>query len=67
MNQVCAKVDRERMIREIVAALATLEKCSDQEIENVRRFLRWLPGDALQDMRNKHREALEKRMAACPR
>ncbi len=67
MNHVCAKIDRERMIHEIVAALARLEKCSDQEIENVRRFLRWLPDDALQDMRNKHREALEKRTAACPR
>jgi len=48
------------VIREVIAALATLERCSDQEIENVKRFLRWMPDDALVDMRNKHKEALEK-------
>lgn len=60
MNSVYAEVDREKVIREIIAALATLEKCSHQEIENVKRFLRWMSDDALLDMRDKHREALEK-------
>ena len=64
MNSVHAKVDREKVIREISAALATLEKCSDQEIENVKRFLRWMSDDALLDMRSKHREALEKNMSS---
>jgi len=65
MNLVCAKIDREKLILEIIAALATLEKCSGQEIENVKRFLRWMPDVALQDMKEKYREALEKRRDNC--
>ena len=64
MNSVSAKIDREKVIQEIIAALATLEKCSDQEIESVRRFLRWMSDDALQDVRARHMEALEKKIAA---
>ena len=60
MNSVCAKMDREKVIKEIIAMLATLEKCSDQEIENVKRLLRWLPDDVLLGTRDRHREALEK-------
>ena len=52
-------MDREKTIKEIAAALATLEKCSDKEIESVKRFLRWMSDDALHDMRDKHRRALE--------
>jgi len=64
MNLVYAETDREKVIREIIAALATLERCSHQEIENVKRFLRWMSDDALLDMRDKHREALEKNMSS---
>ena len=60
------KMDREKTIREIAAVLATLEKCGDKEIESVKRFLRWLPDDALLDMRDKHKGALEKRIHTCP-
>ena len=55
-------MDREKAIREIAAALATLEKCSQQDIEKVKKFLRWMSDDVLQDTRNKHIEALEKMM-----
>lgn len=58
-----ATIDREKVILEIIAAIATLEKCGDKEIESVKRFLRWMPDNALLDMRDKHREALRKMMA----
>lgn len=52
-------MDRERTIQELVAVLATLEKCSEQDVEKVKRFLRWMSDEALLDMRDKHRKALE--------
>ena len=61
MDSVCAEVDREKVIQEIIAMLATLEKCSYEEVENVKRLLRWLPDNALLGIRDKHREALERR------
>jgi len=61
MGSACA-IDREKTILEIIAMLATLEKCNDQEIESVKRFLRWMSEDALLDMRDKHREILRKKM-----
>ncbi len=51
-------MDREGVIQEIAAVLVALEECSNEELEDVRKFLRWLPDDALQDVRNKHKEAL---------
>lgn len=59
-------MDREKIIREIAAMLATLENSRDEEIETVKRFLRWLPDNELRDIRDKHREALDKRIAARP-
>ena len=55
-------IDREKVILEIIAILATLEKCNDQEIESVKKFLRWMSDDALLDMRDKHREILRGKM-----
>lgn len=54
-------MDRERVIQRITVALATLEKCSVQEIEGVKWFLRWMPDGVLQDIWDKHSEALGKR------
>ena len=51
-------MDRESVIQEIAAVLITIEKCSDEELEHVKKFLRWLPDDALWDVKNKHEEAL---------
>jgi hypothetical protein len=53
------RLDREKTIQEIITALATLEKCSGRDIENVKRFLRWMSDDALRDMKEKHRKALQ--------
>ena len=55
------QMDREKVIQQIVTAMVTLEECSDQDVENVRKFLRWMPDDDLRDMRDKHMEALDKR------
>ncbi len=52
-------MNREKTMQEIVVAIATLEKSSDQEIESVKKFLRWLPDRELQDIRDKHNEALK--------
>jgi len=57
-------MDKEKIIQQIVAAMAILEKCSDQEVEDTKKFLRWMPDDALQDMWDKHMKALEKRTPA---
>ena len=57
-----AEMDREKLIQQIATAMATLEKCTNQDIENAKKFLRWMPDDALKDMRDKHMEALGKRM-----
>ena len=51
-------MDRESVIQEIAAALIALEDCSSEELERVRRFLRWFPDDALQDVKSKHEEAM---------
>lgn len=64
MDSVYTKIDREKVIQEIIMALATLERCSDLEIENVKRFLRWMSDHALLDMLVKHREALGKMIAS---
>ena len=64
MGSVRSDIDREKVIQEIAAMLATLEGCGVDEMESVRRFLRWMPDDALLDMRDKHREALKARMTA---
>lgn len=53
-------MDREKVIVEIAAALSILEKSSSQDIENAKKFLRWMSDDALLDMRNRHREALKR-------
>jgi len=63
MDSVYTKIDREKVIQEIIIALVTLERCSDLEVENVKKFLRWMSDDALLDMLAKHREALDKMMA----
>lgn len=57
-------MDREKLIRDIAAAMAALEKCTVQEVENTKKLLRWMPDDALQDMHSKHMEALKKIMPA---
>ncbi len=57
-------MDREKLIQQIVAAMAALEKCTDQDIENTKKFLRWMSDEALKDMRGKHNQALEKRTPA---
>jgi hypothetical protein len=57
-------MDREKIIRQIAAAMATLEKCSEQDIESTKRFLRWMSDDALTDMWEKHKKALEQRTPA---
>lgn len=62
MSEV-VKLDREKLIQEIAVALSILEKCNADEIKKVKKFLRWMSDDALQDMRNKHMQALEKMTA----
>ena len=57
-------MDKEKIIQQIVTAMVTLEECSDQDVENTRKFLRWMPDEALKDMRNKHMKVLEKRTPA---
>ena len=57
-------MDKEKIIQQIVAAMAILEKCSDQEVEDTKKFLRWMSDDALQDMWSKHMKALEQRTPA---
>lgn len=52
-------MDREKVIQQIATAMATLEKCSDEDIESAKRFLRWMPDEALQDILGKHMKALE--------
>lgn len=64
MDSVCAEVDREKVIQEIIVMLATLEKCSYEEVENVKRLLRWLSDDALLGIRDKHREALKEQQSS---
>ncbi len=54
-------MDREKVIQQIVAAMATLEQCGEQDVENTKRFLRWMPDNALKDMWDKHMKALEKK------
>ncbi len=54
-------MDREKIIQQIVTAMVTLEKCSDEDIENTKKFLRWMPDGALKDMWDKHMKALEER------
>ena len=52
-------MDRERIIQEIVSAIATLEEwCGDNQTESVKRFLRWFSDDALHDIGTKHQQAL---------
>lgn len=53
-------MNREKLIKDIAAALATLENCSPREIEDTKKFLRWMPDHALKDMRDKHVKALER-------
>ena len=57
-------MDREKIIQQIVTAMVTLEKCSDQDVENTKKFLRWMPDNTLKDMWDKHMKALEKRTPA---
>ena len=57
-------MDREKLIQQIVAAMTALEKCTDQDIENTKKFLRWMSDEALKDMWEKHKQALEKRTPA---
>ena len=52
-------MDRERIIREIVSAIATVEeRCGDNQTESVKKFLRWFSDDALYDIGAKHQQAL---------
>ncbi len=57
-------MDREELIQQIVAAMTALEKCADQDIEDTKKFLRWMSDEALKDMWEKHKIALEKRTPA---
>ncbi len=54
-------MDRERVIREIAALLATLEKASAQDVEKTKKFLRWMTDSALLDMLDKHKKAIQKK------
>ncbi len=54
-------MDKEKIIQQIVAAMVTLEECSDQDVENTKKFLRWMPDEALKEIWDKHMKALEKR------
>ena len=60
-------MDREKVIQQIVAAMVTLEKCSDQDVENTSKFLRWMPDNALKDIWDKHMKALEQRTPTATR
>jgi len=55
----CSKLDREDTIQEIAEVITQLEDCSTKKIESVKKFLRWLNDDALQDIKSKHEEALQ--------
>ena len=44
--------------------MTALERCTDQEIEDTKKFLRWMPDQALKDMWEKHKIALDKRKPA---
>jgi hypothetical protein len=57
-------MEREKIIQQIVTAMVTLEECSDQDVDNTKKFLRWMPDGALQDMWDKHMKALEQKMPA---
>ncbi len=57
-------MDRENLIQQIIAAMTALEECSDQDIDSTKRFLRWMSDEALRDMWEKHKQALEKRTPA---
>ena len=52
-------MDREDTIQEIAEVITQLEDCSAEKIESVKKFLRWMNDDALEDIRNKHEEALQ--------
>ena len=52
-------MDREKIIQQIIAAMVTLEECTDREIEDTKKFLRWMSDDSLKDMCDKHMKALE--------
>ncbi len=54
-------MDKEKIIQQIVTAMVTLEGCSDQDVENTKKFLRWMPDEALKDIWDKHMKALEQR------
>ena len=34
-------MDREKIIQQIAAAMVTLEECTDQEVGDTKKFLRW--------------------------
>ncbi len=54
-------MDREKIIQQIVTAMVTLEECSDQDVENTKKFLRWMSDESLRDIWGKHMKALEQR------
>ena len=54
-------MDREKTIQQIVAAMSALEKCSEQDIENTKKFLRWMSDDVLKGIWERHEKALEER------
>lgn len=54
-------MDREKTIQQIVTALAALENCSEQDIENTKRFLRRMSDDVLNGIWEKHEKALKER------
>ena len=54
-------MDKEKIIQQIVAAMVTLGKCSDQDVESTKKFLRWMSDEALKDICDKHMKALEQR------
>jgi hypothetical protein len=55
------KIDREKMVKETLAALVALEMCSDGEIDGVRMFLNRLSDNQLLDIWIKNKEALKKK------
>jgi hypothetical protein len=50
-------MDREKIIQQIATAMVTLEECSDRDVEDTKKFLRWMPDDALKDIWDKHMKA----------
>ena len=56
--------DKEKLIQQIAAAMATLEKCSEKDIESAKRLLRWMSDDALKHVWEKHKKALDQRTPA---